>query len=263
MVKLSANLGFLWTELELPDQIRAAARAGFGAVECHFPFAVDPAAVNAALDETGIPMLGLNTVAGGEGDFGLGALPGREIEAVAAIDQAISYASEINCRHVSVLAGLGARTNDAETALRANLTYACLRADEHDLMIVIEPMSEVAVPGAYLQRVADAVETIEAVGRPNLKIMLDIFHTEQVDGNLTETIRGALSHIGHIQFAAVPDRHEPDHGDVDVLRLLPEVEAMGYTGWFGAEYHPRATTEAGLGWMRQFRPPTKNGLTDE
>ena len=105
MPRLSANLGFLWADLALPEAIRAAARAGFDAVECHWPYAFDPGAVRAALDETGLEMLGLNTVRGGAGENGLLALPGREAEARAAIAQALDYAGRIGCKAVHVMAG--------------------------------------------------------------------------------------------------------------------------------------------------------------
>ncbi|MDG1971236.1 MAG: TIM barrel protein, partial [Paracoccaceae bacterium] len=126
MARFSANLGFLWTDVPLPDAIRRAAAAGFEAVECHFPFDVDTAAVNAALDETGLLMLGLNTTRGdtAAGDFGLSALKGREEEARAAITQAIDYAHTIGCQNVHVMAGKG---GDERTFL-SNLAFAAYEA---------------------------------------------------------------------------------------------------------------------------------------
>ena len=85
-MRFSANLGFLWTALSLPDAIRAAKRAGFDAVECHWPYDIPTAEVADALGETGLTMLGLNTRRGKPGENGLSALPGRKAEARAAID---------------------------------------------------------------------------------------------------------------------------------------------------------------------------------
>ncbi len=57
MTRFSANLGFLWTELTLPEAIHAAARAGFDAVECHWPYNYKPGDINAALKATGLPTI--------------------------------------------------------------------------------------------------------------------------------------------------------------------------------------------------------------
>ncbi|CAG0912102.1 unnamed protein product, partial [Cyprideis torosa] len=102
MLKFSANLGFLWQELALPDAIRAAKAAGFDAVECHWPYDTPVDEVKQALAETGLVMLGLNTVRGdlAAGENGLAALWGQEDEAERAIDQAIAYAAAINAQNV-------------------------------------------------------------------------------------------------------------------------------------------------------------------
>ena len=125
MTKFSANLGFLWTELRLPDAIRAAANAGFAAVECHWPYDTPAQKIKAALTETGLPMLGLNTYRGdiANGDNGLSALPDRVDEARAAIDQAITYAAAINCSAVHVMTGF-ANGPDANNCFIENLKYA-------------------------------------------------------------------------------------------------------------------------------------------
>ena len=124
MTKFSANLGLLWTELSLLDAIRAAGRSGFDAVECHWPYDTPVPEVRKALLETGLPMLSLNTVRGGEGAFGLSALPGRKDEARAAIRQAIGYGAQIGVRNVHVMAGF-AEGEDARATFIANLRYAC------------------------------------------------------------------------------------------------------------------------------------------
>jgi len=251
-VKLAANLGFLWTDLPLPQAIRVAGQAGFGAVECHYPYAYPTEVIASALEEAGIPMLGLNTITGGEGEFGLAALVDRVDAARAAIDQAVAYGAAIDAGHVSVLAGVTGRTDAAEQTYRENLRYAADRAGEAGLNVVIEPLSQQAVPGAHLSLVADAVETVAAVDRPNLSIMLDTFHTHVGEGHVFDRIGKALPCIGHIQFAAVPDRAEPDHGEIDYGELLPAVVTLGYEGWFGAEYRPRTTTDEGLAWLASF-----------
>lgn len=251
-MRFSANLGFLWTELALPDAIRAAKAAGFHAVECHWPYAVPMAEVNAALQETGLKMLGLNTQRGNvaAGDNGVASIPGREAEARAFIDEAIAYARGINCGAVHVMAGFTDRSNAAEASFRANLSYACDVAP--DLTILIEPLNHYDAPGYHLSTLDQALETIAAVDRSNLKAMFDCYHLQIMQGDLLRRVEHHLDQIGHIQFAAVPDRAEPDQGEIDYVWLLPAIAKLGWDTPFGAEYKPRQSTDEGLGWMRAY-----------
>ncbi len=251
MIKLSANLGFLWTELSLPDAIRAAKKAGFNAVECHWPYAVDADDVNAALIETSLPMLGLNTqrgnVAGGEN--GLTAIPGREAEAREYIDEASAYAAKLNCNNIHVMAGFTDGGSQAEKVFRENLRYACDVAAEVGQTILIEPLNHRDAPGYHLTTAESAVETINAVGASNLKLMFDCYHLQINQGDVWRRLEAVIEHVGHIQIAAVPDRGEPDQGELDHRWLLPQIDALGWDGYIGAEYKPRNGTDAGLGWI--------------
>lgn len=256
-VRLSANLGFLWTELELPDAIRAAGRAGFAAVECHGPYEVDPGRVRQALDETGLPMVGLNTPAG-PGENGLAALPGRTDEARAAIDRAITYAGAVGCANVHVMAGR-ADGPEARSAYVDNLTYAALSGAAAGVGILIEPINQRDMPGYFLSEVelaAEIVGEVAANAAPgtdgNVAILFDCYHVQIGQGDLLRRFEAHLPLIGHVQFAAVPSRHEPDQGEIAFRWLLPQLYAAGYDGFVGAEYRPASSTEDGLGWMRVF-----------
>ncbi|WP_343068639.1 hydroxypyruvate isomerase family protein [Kaustia mangrovi] len=249
-MRISANLGFLFREHGLPDAIRAAKATGFDAVECHWPYEEDPAAIRAALAETGLAMLGLNTIRGHrEGEVGLSALPGREADARAAIDQAIGYAQEIGCRNVHVMAGI---TDDAAAfdTFVGNLAHAARRAEEAGVDLLIEPLNRRDTPGYVLAHTDLAMTLIEAVGSDRLRIMFDCYHMQIMQGDLVSTIRALLPHIGHIQFAAVPDRTEPDAGEVDYGWLLPAIRDLGYEGWFGAEYRPE---RGDFAWLETFK----------
>lgn len=251
---VSANVGFLWEHLPLPERIRAAQKAGFDAVECHFPYAHAAEDIAAVLRETKTPMLGINTALGPKGAFGLAALAGREVEARSAIDQAVAYAVAIDARHVNVVAGLTDGGAEAERTFRENLAYACARAEPYGLGIVIEPLNPRSVPGAHLSRQEAAIETIHSVGAPNLKLMLDFYHAQIVEGDLETLIHKHLPFIGHVQFAAVHDRGEPDMGEVNFNYLFRTLEEAGYRGFLGAEYKPRGVSvEAGLAWLTAYR----------
>ena len=251
----SANLGFLFTDRPLPDAIRAAARAGFVAVECHFPYDFAAAEVRAALEETDLPMLGLNTWPGDRaaGDFGLAALTGREDEARAAIRQAVEYAQAIGAGAVHVMAGCTNGGAEAEAVFRANLVYACDLAAPLGLMILIEPINTRDVPGYHLSSTAHAASVIAALRRGNLRMMFDCYHLQIMEGDLLRRFARYQPIIGHVQFAGVPDRGAPDQGEVDYLWLLSQIAALGWQGPFGAEYRPGdAGTEASLAWMTWF-----------
>lgn len=253
-LSFSANLGFLWTELSLPDAVRAAKRAGFSAVELHWPYATDTAELKQALAETDLPVLGLNTSRGNvkNGDFGLSALPGREQDAHAAIEQALAYAAEIGATAVHVMAGKTGAPKARETFI-ANLRYAADKAKPSGITILIEPINQHDAPGYFLSDNATASALIAEAGRDNIRIMFDCYHVGRSGKPVLEEFEAHKHNIGHVQFAAVPDRGEPNSGEVDFATVLPKLAEGGYRGHFGAEYKPRGTTEAGLGWLAAWR----------
>jgi hydroxypyruvate isomerase len=263
MLPISANLGFLWTDRPLADRIRAAKAAGFDAVECHWPYDEPAEEVRAALAETELPMLGLNTRPGdlAAGEFGLAALPGREAEARAAIDDAVNYARAIGAGAVHVMAGKveqGEEKAAHETYLR-NLAYACDKAankageSSAGLTVLIEPVNAYDASGYFLQYAGFAKEIVTALGEPNLKILFDCYHIQLMQGSLYRWIEHLLPLIGHIQIAAVPSRAEPDEGEIAYDRLIAMIESLGYDGHIGAEYKPRGGVDGGLGWLAAFR----------
>ncbi|QDT03707.1 Hydroxypyruvate isomerase [Rubripirellula lacrimiformis] len=254
MTRFSANLGFLWTDRPLPDAIRAAKAAGFDAVECHWPYDTPASEVKRALVETGLPMLGLNTVRGdvGAGQMGLSALPGRRDDAVSAIEQAVSYADETGTKAVHVMAGISEGA-EAEAIFIENLSVACDLAMRRRLTILIEPLNAFDAPGYFLRCTQQAKSLIEHVNAPNLKLMFDCYHVGRTEVDVPTTLNKMMPVIGHVQFAAVPDRGPPDHGDVDYRPIFSQIAGLGWDQPLGAEYKPGGDTDASLGWMVKFR----------
>ena len=253
-MKLSANLGFLWTDRPLPEAIRAAGAAGFDAVECHWPYDVPPGDIVTALRDTGLRMLGLNTRRGdvAAGERGLAALPGREAEARASIDEAIAYAAATGTAAVHVMAGV-AQGPEAEATFRESLRHACREATPHGITILIEPLNGRDVPGYFLATATQAAALIRDLDLPALKMMFDCYHVQIMEGDLTHRLAEFLPLIGHIQIAAVPDRGTPDHGEVDYRHIAAEIDRLGWTAAVGAEYHDPRPTEETLGWMGALR----------
>ena len=253
MTAFSANLGFLWANRPLADAIRAAKASGFDAVECHWPYDQDAAEVKAALDETGLAMLGLNAPRGdaGAGENGLAALVGREQEARASIDAALAYAAVLGTGNIHVLAGFAAG-DAAEACFIENLRYATAAAP--DVTFLIEPLNQYDAPGYFLNHTDQARRIIEAVGAPNLKLMFDCYHIQILEGDLTRRIDANLDIIGHIQFAGVPSRGRPDIGEINYAHIFAHLATCGYDAPLGAEYKPDGgDTDGSLGWMARFR----------
>ncbi|WP_415921151.1 hydroxypyruvate isomerase family protein [Tateyamaria sp. SN6-1] len=253
MTRFSANLGFLWADRPLPDAIHAAHAAGFDAVECHWPYDTPAADVKAALDATGLEMLGLNTRRGdvAAGDNGLSAIPYREAEARAAIDEAVDYAKAIGTRNIHVMAGYSDHSQ-ADTTFAENLRYACAAGAPHGMTMLIEPLNPYDAPGYALRDTAHAAQVIADVGANNLKLMFDCYHVGLTEGYVSGRLRALFPIIGHIQFASLPDRGAPDSGTLDYEMLFIEIAALGWDAPLGAEYKPGGDTERTLGWMQMF-----------
>lgn len=246
-MEFSANLGFLLTELALPEAIARARLVGFKAVELHWPYATPADTIRAALADSRLPVLALNTLRGDTrlGENGLCALAGRESEARQSIDQAIDYGRTIGARFVHVMAGRQQDGGDIEV-YGENLRYASQQAHKLGMSILIEPLNPIDAPGYMLHSLEQAQDLLLQVGAPNLKIMFDCYHLSRMGYDLASSFKSWRGSIGHVQFAAVPDRAEPDHGDVDFSSLLPRIAALGFAGPFGAEYKP---VTASFDWL--------------
>ena len=253
MRRFSANLGFLFLHLPLVERIGAAAAAGFEAVELHWPYDVPPHNIKAALAQNNIPVLALNTPVGdaAAGDFGLAALPGRELEFRQAFDTALSYGAEIGASAIHCMAGVVPTEQHAaaEKTFVENLKAASEKAEHASTTLLLEPINHRDKPGYFLHDVEQAAAIIDKVGRPNIKIMFDCYHTQIMQGDLIRRIEKHRRMIGHVQIAGVPDRAEPDDGEVNFPAIFRALDRIGYDGWIGAEYKPRGRTEDGLAWL--------------
>jgi hydroxypyruvate isomerase len=254
MPRFSANLGFLWANLSLLQRIEAAADAGFRAVELHWPYDTPAEAVAEACARRGVTLLGLNTAAGdtAAGEFGLAAVPGREEAFQAALDQAVAYARTARAGAVHVMAGVvppSTREQAASTLVR-NLSLAAERAP--DLTLLLEPINQRDKPGYFYSTIAEAARVIEEVGAPNLRIMFDVYHVGVSEGDVLTRLTRYLPLIGHVQIAAVPSRAEPNEGEIAYRAIFEALDRIGYPGWVGCEYKPRAGTDEGLRWMAEL-----------
>jgi hydroxypyruvate isomerase len=255
MPRFAANLGYLFTERRLIERIGAAAAAGFKAIELQFPYDVPASAVKAEIAKHKLTILGINTPPGErEGEFGLAAVPGREKDWDVLFAKALDYASAIGGSAIHCLAGKvpPEQRPAAERVFISNITRAADLAAAKNVTVLIEPINARDRPNYFLNRVEHAADVIAKVGKPNVKIQFDFYHVQIVCGDLIRRFEQYQPLVGHLQCAAVPSRHEPDEGEVNYPDVFAAVDRLGYAGWIGAEYRPRARTEDGLGWMRRY-----------
>ncbi|NLD68134.1 MAG: hydroxypyruvate isomerase family protein [Limnobacter sp.] len=258
MPRFAANLSTMYTEFPFLQRFEAAAQDGFEAVECQFPYEQPAAEVAAALRGAGLKQVLINAPAGNAaaGERGIASLPGREAEFDAGLDRAIEYAQALDCPRVHLMAGLLAdESNRARqhASYVANLRRAARRLEGHGITALIEPINPRDVPGYLVNTQAQGHAVLDEVGEPNLKVQMDLYHCQVVEGDLATKIRRYLPRVGHVQIAGLPGRHEPDVGEINYPFLFALLDELGYDGWIGCEYLPRAGTSAGLGWLSRAK----------
>ncbi len=249
----------LFKEVALPERFEAAARAGFRAVEIQFPYEFESGMLAARARRAGVEVVLINMPAGNweRGERGIGCLPSRAEEFCSGVRIARDYARDLQCRKINCLAGIAPPGIDAavlRTTFLANLCHAAAELAPEGIEVLIEPQNTRTFPGVYLNRTTQALSLIEEAGARNVKLQYDLFHMQIMEGDLTCTLEQHLASIAHIQFADVPDRHEPGTGEINFAHVFASLDRLGYAGWLGAEYVPRRGTLEGLAWMRLGRP---------
>ena len=257
MPRFAANLSMMYQEHPFIERFGAAAKDGFKGIEILFPYAFPAAEIRARLTEHGLTQALFNGPPGNAdaGERGLASLPGREDEFKRSVATALEYARVLGSERLHLMAGLirpgEERARHCATYLR-NLDYAAREAAPAGVTVVIEPINTRDVPGFFLNRQDEAHAICAEIGAPNLKVQMDFYHCQIVEGDLAMKLRKYIAGVGHIQIAGVPERHEPDLGEINYPCLFALMDELGYRGWVGCEYRPKAGTSAGLGWLRDW-----------
>ncbi len=278
MPQFAANLSMLYPELSFTERFEAAARDGFQAVEFLFPYAFPKHELAAMLKDLKLQQVLFNAPPGGTdaasiahawdkaGDRGTACVPGREAEFRAGVTMALDYAEALDCPRIHLMAGLipADLTREAvQPTYIANLRWAAAEAAQRGRDVLIEPINTRDIPRFFLNRQDHAHELIAEVGAPNVKVQMDLYHCQIVEGDVAMNIRKYLptGAVGHFQIAGVPERHEPDVGELNyayLFKVIDEVSAAcGWKGWVGCEYRPRkgavaGGTSSGLNWLEAF-----------
>jgi hydroxypyruvate isomerase len=263
MPKFAANLSMMYQEHAFLDRFSAAARDGFQGVECMFPYAFAVEEIKAQLDAHGLTLVLFNCPPGDweGGERGIASLPGREQEFRQSMQQAFTYALALGKPLLHVMAGLLKPGQDANHHLATylqNLKWAAAEAARHGLTLVIEAINLRDMPFYMLNRQGDAHTICAEIGAPNLRVQFDMYHCQIVEGDLAHTMQRDLAGIAHMQIAGVPGRNEPDSGEIHYPYLFGQMDALGYSGWVGCEYRPKAGTSAGLGWLKSWLEKTSS-----
>ena len=269
MPQFAANLSMLYAELPFPERFGAAARDGFRGVEYLFPYEHEATELAARLKDHGLQQVLFNGPPGDwtQGERGMACLPGREREFREGIVQALRYAEALACPRIHVMAGLvpeGMERKDLRATYVANLREAARESARQGVNLLVEPINTRDIPRFFLNRQDHAHELLAEIGEPNVQVQMDLYHCQIVEGDVAMKIHQYLptGQVGHFQIAGVPQRHEPDLGELNypyLFSVIDEVAAQcGWQGWVGCEYRPArgaapGGTSEGLGWLRALR----------
>lgn len=257
MPKFSANLSWMFTETDFLSRFELAAKVGFRAVECMFPYDWPKEAIAEKLERYGLELVLYNLPAGdwAGGERGIACLPERVSEFQEGVRIAIEYAKTLKCPRLNCLAGQvpgDVSRHKVRQTFLGNLRFAADALQKEGIRLMVEPLNDQQVPGFYLTHTRDAIDLMKELNHPNLWLQYDIYHMQIMEGNLTRTISGNVARIGHMQLADNPGRHEPGTGEINFTNLFRSIDEAGYNGWIGCEYTPAGITEDGLGWVKPY-----------
>jgi len=257
MPKFAANLSMMFTELPFPERFAAASNEGFSAVEFLFPYDYSPEEVAKWARQAGVEVVLFNLPAGdwNAGERGIACLPGREEEFRHSVEKALTYAKAFKTTRLHAMAGIvprGVEAAECRQVLIENLKYAAEKTASHGITLLIEAINTRDIPGFVVSLQSDSLSICEAVGMPNMKMQMDLYHMQVMEGDLATKLKKFAARCGHIQIAGCPERNEPDTGEVRYEYLFRLLDELRYEGWVGCEYRPAANTVDGLGWMRSL-----------
>lgn len=258
MPRFAANLSMMFQEVPFLDRFRAAADAGFRGVEYLFPYDYPVEAVEEPLRKYGLENVLFNLPPGNwpGGERGTTCLPGREDEFRAGVELAVSYAARLKTTRLHAMAGIVPPDADA-AAVRAtyfaNLKFAAAELGRHGITLLIEAINTRDMPGFYLTTQAQSAAAVAEVDEPNIKMQMDCYHMQVMEGDLSTKLRRYAPWCGHVQVAGAPERNEPDTGEIRYAHIFKLLDGLGYAGWVGCEYKPAGKTLDGLAWFRSLR----------
>ncbi len=256
MPNFAANLTMMFTEHAFLDRFAAAADQGFAAVEYLFPYEHEPDAIAKRLQDNHLTQALFNMPPGdwAKGERGLAGIPGREDDVRAGVATALRFAEATGVKRLHLMAGLiDLKTPAAMACYRNAITFAAEALAAKGLDLLLEPINGRNMPGYGLNSFDLAASIIADLALPNVKLQFDIYHCQIIHGDVTMRLRAMMPISGHVQIASVPSRNEPSDEELNYSFLFGELDRLGYQGFVGCEYNPKADTVAGLGWFEPYR----------
>ena len=234
----------------MPDRIRAAARAGYNAVEFHLWRDKPIDAIADALNETGVRLTGICV------DPRRSLVdPAQHDEFIEAVRESLIAAKQLGSPPMIVASGFtrdGVSEQDHFDAAVTVLKRAAALAGDAGVMLVLEPLNDrVEHPGMYLVSTTRGLDIVEAVASPNLKLLFDVYHSATMGEDLEAVLAGHMHLVHHVQVADMPGRNEPGTGMLDWPAITASLRRLGYDGAIGLEYRPTLPPEQSLAQTRE------------
>ena len=257
MIKLAANLSFLFTEHDFRGRFSAAAEAGFTAVEYLFPYEYEKRTLAGLLTDNNLKQALFNLSPGDwdQGERGLAAILGRTKDFQISVEQAVEYAEALGCQRLHIMSGLrdaGISYQAQRDLYLANLEYAAEQVKGSNITFTIEPINTIDMPGYFLNDFDEAANIVAEIASPHLKLQFDFYHCHRIYGEVLPRLKQYLPITSHIQLASPPGRNEPSVGELDHVPLLSYLESTSYDGYVGCEYKPSYTTRSSLKWAEKY-----------
>ncbi len=253
MYQLSPNIDLLFTEIgpDLSDRIRAAADAGFDAVEMWGTLDRDVPALATALADSGVVLT--SVLAEPRTNF---TLPGTDLGPFFdGLDRGVENARTLGSPRIVLGSGVGfpgaKRPQNLDRLVEVFL-QAVERTEGSGVTLVLEPVNtRVDHPGALLDRTADAVYVARSVGSDRFKILYDLYHSVTEGEDPASELANAAGVVDYVQVADAPGRGEPGSGAIDWTERLSVLRASGYDGPIGLEYFPTTPSVESLSHIRK------------
>ncbi len=258
MPQFAANLSMLYPELAFLDRFDAAAKDGFKAVEYLFPYDFAKDEIAGAAHGTTACSRCCSTARPATGTAASAAwpaCPGARPSFAKALPRRSTTPWRSTARASTSWPACVPEGLERDGAAARSTSTTCAgprpRRAKAGRDVLIEPINTRDIPRFFLNRQDHAHEIVETVGAPNLKVQMDLYHCQIVEGDVAMKIRKYLptGRVGHIQIAGVPERHEPDIGELNypyLFDVIDEVSAQcGWQGWVGCEYRPQRGAVAG------------------
>ncbi|MFA8439542.1 hydroxypyruvate isomerase family protein [Pueribacillus sp. YX66] len=254
MLTFAPNLTTLFTDVPFLERFEKAKKAGFTHVEFQFPYAFSIDEIIEQLTQHELQTVLFNLPAGNweKGDRGISIFPERRDEFKQSVITAMTYARALRCSTLHCMAGVKPNDLDVNDALhiyKENLSFCAKEFEQHDLTVVIEPINTFDIPNYFLSNLQLAVDILNDLSLPNVKLQYDVYHMQRMQGELIASYKKYKDIIAHVQIADNPGRHEPGTGEIHYENVFRALMEEGYNGFIGLEYNPQGQTEESFTWL--------------